>query len=55
MSIMNRAPWLSYAWAIFTVYGVVADRRWLLAAAVVALAGIARSRIGTATAGRDAG
>ena len=28
---MNRAPWLWYAWAFLTAYGLMADRRWLLA------------------------
>ena len=43
MITMNRAPWLWYAWAFLTAYGLMADRRWLLAAAVVAVAGMVRS------------
>jgi hypothetical protein len=46
MITMNRAPWLWYAWAFLTAYGLMADRRWLLAAAVVAVAGMVRSRAG---------
>jgi hypothetical protein len=56
MMTMNRAPWLWYAWALFTAYGLMADRRWLLAAAIVAVAGIVLSRIRRpAAARRDLG
>ena len=55
MMTMNRVPWLWYAWALLTAYGLMTDRRWLLAAAIVAVVGIVRSRAGAAAAQRDLG